>query len=139
MQLKVFHIGRQPYLATRDGGFFETAATLERLITAGLEEQQQADLAAWETSGSALPQMAEADASHPAPAAAETPVIVPELAVAEPVPDAPAMVLTAAVQPASLMLPRRPSDKGRAGTSWVTAGAARRGRVAQHWSARRKA
>jgi hypothetical protein len=136
MQLKVFRIGRQPYLATRDGGFIETAATLERLIAAGFEEQQQADLVAWETSGPVLPQAAEAGAPHPA---AETPVIVSELAAAEPVPDAPAVVLTAVVQPASLMLPRRPRDKGRAGTGWVTAGAARRGRAAQHWSVRREA
>ncbi len=55
MQRKVFEIDGQPHLATRDGSFFETAGTLERLIAGELEAQQQADLAAWEAGGTAEP------------------------------------------------------------------------------------
>ena len=46
MQRKVFEIDGQPHLATRDGSFFETAGTLERLIAGELDARQQADLAA---------------------------------------------------------------------------------------------
>ena len=54
-QRKVFEIDGQPHLATRDGSFFETAGTLERLITGELDARQQADLAAWEAGGTAEP------------------------------------------------------------------------------------
>ncbi len=64
MQRKVFEIDGQPHLATRDGSFFETAGTLERLIAGELEARQQADLAAWEAGGTAEP--------SPAPAPAQT-------------------------------------------------------------------
>ena len=37
MQRKVFEIDGQPHLATRDGSFFETAGTLERLIAGEVE------------------------------------------------------------------------------------------------------
>ena len=60
MQRKVFEIDGQPHLATRDGSFFETAGTLERLIAGELEAQQQADLAAWEAGGTAEPSPAPA-------------------------------------------------------------------------------
>ena len=63
MQRKVFEIDGQPHLATRDGSFFETAGTLERLIAGEVEAQQQADLAAWEAGGTAEP-------SSPTPAQA---------------------------------------------------------------------
>src|SRR3954465_13228331 len=55
MQRRVFRIDEAPHLATRDGSFFETAATLQRLIAAhhAEEAQQQADLAASEASGTA--------------------------------------------------------------------------------------
>ena len=55
MQRKVFEIDGQPHLATRDGSFFETAGTLERLIAGEVEAQQQADLAAWEAGGTTEP------------------------------------------------------------------------------------
>lgn len=55
MQRKVFEIDGQPHLATRDGSFFETAGTLERLIAGEIEARQQADLAAWEAGGTAEP------------------------------------------------------------------------------------
>ena len=67
MQRKVFEIDGQPHLATRDGSFFETAGTLERLIAGELDAQQQADLAAWEAGGTAEP----APAPVPAQAAPE--------------------------------------------------------------------
>jgi hypothetical protein len=43
MQRKIFRLDGQFVLATRDGSFFETAATLERWIAEG--ERQQRDLA----------------------------------------------------------------------------------------------
>ncbi len=46
MQKKVFRIGGELVLATRDGALFETAGTLERLIAEG--ERQRRDLAEWE-------------------------------------------------------------------------------------------
>ncbi len=69
MQRKVFEIDGRSHLATRDGGFFETAGTLERLIAGELDAQQQADLAAWEAGGTAEPSPAPA----PAQAAPEPP------------------------------------------------------------------
>jgi DNA-binding protein H-NS len=67
MQRKVFEIDGQPHLATRDGSFFETAGTLERLIAGELDARQQADLAAWEAGGTAEPFPAPAQAA-PEPA-----------------------------------------------------------------------
>ena len=67
MQRKVFEIDGQPHLATRDGSFFETAGTLERLIAGEVEAQQQADLAAWEAGGTTEPSPAPAQAA-PEPA-----------------------------------------------------------------------
>jgi DNA-binding protein H-NS len=69
MQRKVFEIDGQPHLATRDGSFFETAGTLERLIAGELEAQQQADLAAWEAGGTVEPSPAPVPAqAGPEPA-----------------------------------------------------------------------
>ena len=62
MQRKVFEIDGQPHLATRDGSFFETAGTLERLIAGELDARQKADLAAWEAGGTAEPSAAPAPA-----------------------------------------------------------------------------
>ena len=137
MQLKVFRIDGQPYLATRDGGFFETAATLERLIAARLEEQQQADLAAWEASGAALLQEIEVVAP-PAPAVLGPRVPVPEVPAVNPADEAPAPVLPVPPMEVTPLAARRPPRDAHS-ARWVMAGAARRGRAAQHWSARRKA
>ena len=71
MQRKVFWIDGQPHLASRDGSFFETAATLERSIADRLEAQQERDLAAWEASGDAVSHEAEAVASFQAAAEPE--------------------------------------------------------------------
>ncbi len=69
MQRKVFEIDGQPHLATRDGSFFETAGTLERLIAGEVETRQQADLAAWEAGGTAEPSPAPVSAqAAPEPA-----------------------------------------------------------------------
>src|SRR3712207_5276455 len=69
MQRKVFQIDGQPHLATRDGSFFETAGTLERIIAGELDAQQQADLAAWEAGGTAEPSSAPVPAqAAPEPA-----------------------------------------------------------------------
>ena len=66
MQRRVFEIDGQPHLATRDGSFFETAGTLERLIAGEVEAQQQADLAAWEAGGTAEPSSPAQAAPEPA-------------------------------------------------------------------------
>jgi DNA-binding protein H-NS len=71
MQRKVFWIDGQPHLASRDGSFFETAATLERSIADRLEAQQERDLAAWEASGDTVSHEAEAVASFQAAAEPE--------------------------------------------------------------------
>ncbi len=69
MQRKVFEIDGQPHLATRDGSFFETAGTLERLIAGEVETRQQADLAAWEAGGTTEPSPTPAPAqAAPEPA-----------------------------------------------------------------------
>ena len=69
MQRKVFEIDGQPHLATRDGSFFETAGTLERLSAGEVEAQQRAALAAWEAGGTAAPSPTPAPAqAAPEPA-----------------------------------------------------------------------
>jgi hypothetical protein len=68
MQRKVFEIDGQPHLATRDGGFFETAGTLERPIAGELEARQQADLAAWDAGGTAEPSSPTPAQAAPEPA-----------------------------------------------------------------------
>ncbi len=115
MQKKVFHIGGEPVLATRDGALFETAGTLARLIAEG--ERQRRDLAEWE----AAVLVAEAPAPPmPAPSAAAEP------------PAAPGPAPTTRVPTAAAPRQRRTPRAER----WLTAGAERRGRLAQHWSTR---
>ncbi len=135
MQRKVFRIDGAPHLATRDGSFFETAATLQRLIAAHQVEdaQQQADLAAWEARGTAVPShitQPVPEARPPRPAA--PPATVPETPARLAEEPAPAV---AAAEAASTMMPRRRSRHQRA-PGWMTAGAERRGRGEQHWSTR---
>src|SRR4051794_31580413 len=45
MQRKIFYRAGEPVLATRGGGFFETAGTLQKLIEEG--RRQQRDLKEW--------------------------------------------------------------------------------------------
>jgi DNA-binding protein H-NS len=71
MQRKVFEIDGQPHLATRDGSFFETAGTLERLIAEELDAQQQADLAAWEAGSTTEPSSPALAPTQAAPEPAE--------------------------------------------------------------------
>ena len=68
MQKKVFRIGGELVLATRDGALFETAGTLERLIAEG--ERQRRDLAGREA---AAPVPAVEAPAPPAPAHAAEP------------------------------------------------------------------
>jgi hypothetical protein len=135
MQLKVFNIDGQPHLATRGGGFFETAATLESLIADRLDEQQQADLAAWEATGVVLPQ--ESAAVPSAPTASAVLATVREPAAADAAEGAPTTFQAVPVMVTPLA-PQR-ALKGDYGARWMMAGAERRGRAGQHWSARRKA
>ena len=122
MQKKLFRIGGAAVLATRDGALFETAGTLERLIAEG--DRQRRDLAEWEAAS--LPP-AEVPAPPPSPPVAAPPIRLPPTDTA-PQPDIapePRTVRTAK--------PRRVPRAER----WQTAGAERRGRLAQHWSTRR--
>jgi hypothetical protein len=166
MQRKVFQIAGMAVLATRDGTFFETAATLKPLIAEG--ERQQRDLAAWvaaapvveppapprepeQPAGAALvsagqtapdlervptPKSAQpleadvASAEEEAPAPAALLALAPQVEAApKPVPVAPVV--------AKPMVPSAPVRKVPRGERWLTAGAVRRGRLAQHWSRRR--
>lgn len=68
MQKKVFRIGGELVLATRDGALFETAGTLERLIAEG--ERQRRDLAEREA---VAPVPAVEAPAPPAPAHAAEP------------------------------------------------------------------
>ena len=113
MQKKVFHIGGEPVLATRDGALFETAGTLARLIAEG--ERQRRDMAEWE-------------AAAPMPAV-EAPAPPASARAAEPEPP------TALGPRAPVAAPPRQRRTPRA-ERWLTAGAERRGRLAQHWSTR---
>ena len=117
MHLKVFRVGGEPVLATRDGALFETAATLGRLIVEG--GRQRRDLAAWQA---AVPAPEAKAPSLPSPLrSAEKPRPKPPVVSPPPMPVAAARL------------------KGRAaprGERWRTAGAERRGRLAEHWSRR---
>jgi hypothetical protein len=135
MQRRVFRIDGAPYLATRDGSFFETAATLHRLIAArhADEAQQQADLAAWDASGTAAPSPSTQSAPDALPPrSAVPPATVPETPARLAEEPAPAV---AAAETASTLTPRRRSRHQRT-PGWMTAGAERRGRGEQHWSTR---
>ena len=116
MQKKVFRVGAA-VLAARDGTLFETAGTLQRLITEG--ERQRRDLDEWEA------------APTPHPRVAEAPTRPPPSPVAEPEPP-PALKALPAPLPARKAEPRGVPR----GERWRTAGALRRGRLAQHWSMR---
>jgi hypothetical protein len=166
MQRRVFRIAGTAVLATRDGTFFETAATLAPLIAEG--ERQQRDLAAWEAAAPmAEPPAPPPEPERPADAAlapadqaapdlelvpAPAPALALEAAVAsvEEAAPAPAALLAlepqaeAAPEPASLVpvaakptVSSAPVRKAPRGERWLTAGAERRGRLAQHWSRRR--
>lgn len=113
MQRKVFHIAGQPVLATRGGGFYETASTLQRLIEDGCRQQRE------------LP--AQKDAAAPSPMAEPPPPSASE-------PPGPAAV----PQQAAAAPPAGPSVRARIrrGERWRTAGATRRGRADRHWSVR---
>ena len=120
MQRKVFRVGGVAVLATRDGALLETAGTLDRLIAQG--EQQRRDLAAWD---SPLPDP-ELEAPAPPPrsaprrSAAAAEILSP--------------LLAAPVAPSTSSRPKpRPVPRS---VRWLTAGAFRRGRMAQHWSSR---
>jgi hypothetical protein len=148
MQRKVFRIDGQPVLATRDGSFFETAATLERWVAEG--QRQQHDLVAWQAAAApAPPEAAVAAAVSAAPAqppAAEH-ILVPVAARPTRKPraarhPAPAVAhefeAIVAIAPALPSVPTARRTKARSACRWVTAGAERRGREDKHWSVRRK-
>jgi hypothetical protein len=117
MQQKVFRIDGAPHLATRDGALFETAGTLDRLIAEG--ERQRRDLAGWE-------------ATAPAPAV-EAPA--PPVPSSVPSAESPAAADLAPLPVAKVAEAPRQRRTPRA-ERWLTAGAERRGRRAQHWSVR---
>lgn len=162
MQRKVFRIAGKAVLATRDGTFFETAATLEPLIAEG--ERQQRDLAAWEAAAPVVeppaptPNPERPAAAALAPAEEQAPDLMPVVA---PGPTSPveegmasaeetlAPVAVAALEPraeaapaapvsvvAKQTVPTAPVRNAPRGERWLTAGAERRGRLVQHWSRR---
>ena len=117
MQRKVFRIGGEAVLATRDGALFETAGTLERLIAEG--GRQRRDL--------------EARRADRAVLRVGVPVPPPPRPVAVP---PPARASITAFEP-RVARTAGPRDTPR-GQRWQTAGAVRRGRLAQHWTSRRR-
>lgn len=131
MQRKVFRVSGRNVLATRGGGLFETAATLERLIAEG-----RALLA---TRHPPEPEAAEAEiASPPAPRS-------PRLRRTRPLPPAePSLQAAPAPAPPPDPAPQEPQPSEAPPTRrarppqprWVTAGAERRGRAGVHWSTR---
>jgi hypothetical protein len=166
MQRKVFQIAGMAVLATRDGTFFETAATLAPLIAEG--ERQQRDLAAWEAAAPVAevpapppnPEWlagttfapAEQKAPDLAPVVAPEPAPPPEPALASAEEATPPVTAVAAAEPQAGAAPEpasivpvaekrtgsaAPMRKVQRGERWLTAGAERRGRLAQHWSRRR--
>lgn len=167
MQRKVFRVGETAVLATRDGSFFETAATLTSLIEEG--EQQRRDLAAWqeadvETALAARESTPEPPSRPPEIETAEPPVKVKrrvgrprkDPTAAEPLPCKPKSQPAKAVPSPALFgtegankqleevsspTQSPPTPRARAARKprephWMTAGAERRGRAAQHWSTR---
>jgi hypothetical protein len=166
MQRKVFRIAGAAVLATRDGTFFETAATLKPLIAEG--ERQQRDLAAWEAAAPvAEPLAPPREPERPTdaalvPAEQKAPDLSPVAAPEPPSSLSPASAstkdatfptaiiplepLTAAApelaRPMSMLAKQvgsvAPVRKAQAGERWLTAGAERRGRLTQHWSRRRR-
>jgi hypothetical protein len=165
MQRKIFYAAGQPILATRGGGFYETAGTLRRLIEEGL--QQQRDLAAWQQSEASpatgavepdpLPQAepepkavedvrAEAAVAtdHEEPLRATRRRLQRPLMNADPQPVSSAFAATV-TEPEPQPVAELAKPAGHAtirspqpGQRWLMAGAMRRGRAAQHWSNRQR-
>jgi hypothetical protein len=160
MQRKIFYADRQPILATRGNGLYETVGTLQRLIEEGL--QQQRDLATWHGATAPSPTsdvvpaepppntaLNEAKAEdavpvEPEPAPKRTPRRRAEAAAAQhPLPP---MILQAPlpVSPSSRPVAAASLAEGATrrsaqhGQRWLMAGAARRGRAAKHWSTRQR-
>jgi DNA-binding protein H-NS len=133
MQRRVFWIDGSPVLATRDGGFYETAATLAPIMAEGL--RQLADLAAWRdgaspSEGGRSQEGLEPPGDARAPAA-PTPAGAPEQVVRAEAAGGPRSDSPAAAGDA------RPT---RQGGRWPTAGAAtREGKKAEETEGAREA
>jgi hypothetical protein len=154
MQRKLFHVGEQQVLATRGGGLFETAATLERLIAEGRARLGAVVPAA----ESAVPETMPVETAPPEPEAtpaepgsADTTPEAPRVRTRRPraakpasVPmpgiDAMAPAPGDAAQQAAASVVRAPRRRAKQDEAprWSTAGAARRGRAAVHWSTRNR-
>jgi hypothetical protein len=135
MQRKIFRIaGRGEVLATRGGGLFETASTLERLIAAAMKERPDAaptpPAPAPRAVGTPAPRrkpVRPAASGATVPATDEAVTLSADAALP---PHAPPGAEPARTLPARRR--RWQPDPPR----WTTAGAARRGRAAVHWSLR---
>jgi hypothetical protein len=123
MQRKVFRIDGEAVLATRDGSFFETAATLGQLIEEG--EQRRRDLTEWE---------AASPTAVPAPEEPEPPPGRASQSDDETAPSEPELPTTSPNVPVKAEATGRQPRPPR----WFTAGAERQGRASQHWSVRPK-
>ncbi len=138
MQRKVFQVNGQPMLATRGGGLYETAATLERLIALGQDMLRP-------TLPEAAPPAQDAGredpalepprrrATEPAPRRRPRPAPAPRAEAWTAPPDPPAQP-----EPSPKATTARPGRAPRGGERWVTAGAERRGRAGVHWSTRQQ-
>lgn len=148
MQRKVFHIDGEPVLATRGGGLFETAATLEGLLVLGRERIRGRAAPASAGTPQPPPSATPVGMAEPRPAAkreprraarrmeASAPTILPATeGPAEPAPPSPASPIR---EPDPRIAPAAEArrDRGSREPRWITAGAERRGRAAVHWSTR---
>jgi outer membrane biosynthesis protein TonB len=158
MQRRVFQVAGVDMLAVRSDGFFETAGTVEPLIEAGMPavraraampkpspEPVAAEAAPEPEMAEPTPEpdMAEPLAAEPMPAAVprqkrpRKPKAAPVFFAPEPEPEDEPELAQPAQRPLPL-LDHKPRVREDRTPRWLTAGAERRGRAGQHWSARTK-
>lgn len=145
MQRKLFHAGGREVLATRGGGLYETASTLERLIAEGLKLLPASPRAVPEPQPNPMVEPEPPAAAEPPPApkrrrarAVAAPALS-EPALSKPAPSehpAPEHALPAGPRAAATAIPPRSRRHHAEPPRWSTAGAARRGRATVHWSTR---
>ncbi|MBY0330262.1 MAG: hypothetical protein K2X49_06300 [Acetobacteraceae bacterium] len=150
MQRKLFHAGGREVLATRGGGLYETASTLERLIAEGLKLLPASPRAMPEPGPSQVAEPEPSQVAEPQPPAMAEPPPAPKrrrarpasaMAPADPAPASPEPpesepALPAGPRAAATAIPPRSRRHHAEPPRWSTAGAARRGRATVHWSTR---
>jgi len=129
MQRRVFLIDGAPYLAVRSDGFCETAGTLEPLIAEGLKALHAAAPPPEPLVQAEPPPVPKLPRAPRKPRSPPPPAAPPTAPPAEPQPAVVPVIARAAAKP-------RPREREKDTPRWLTAGAERRGRAAQHWSGR---